>query len=252
MNIPEGILRNHPLLFGDWIISVLVTKIPLIGLFIADFDWALDLKILIPTNQNWRKRAELIVSLIGDRLFVVPYIQSLDSGFSPHFSEGFVLASLIAWSIKAIVLILMETLLISFLFRRGGNLYFSPPPPIVEAVNRIPGKIPSHSCQVHECRNAMRHLVTDFVKHFHSLLDLLYNGALIYRRCTAVYTTSTAQSQERAQRQIWRLSLTMRALLGQILRLTGKKSDIPYSVCIRRKTGNVHTWCASLLVLSLS
>jgi len=84
MNMPEE-FKKSPITLGDWIISVLVTKIPLIG-FIMLIVWALD-KNIDPNKSNWAK-AELIVSLIGIA-FVVIIISIIGFSFFTNFSEGF-------------------------------------------------------------------------------------------------------------------------------------------------------------------
>lgn len=61
MNFPPD-YQKPPQSLGEWIINVLVSKIPLIG-FILLIVWAMD-KDSDPAKANWAK-AELIVKLIG-------------------------------------------------------------------------------------------------------------------------------------------------------------------------------------------
>jgi hypothetical protein len=84
MNIPEE-FKKPPLSLGEWIISVLVTKIPLIG-FIMLIVWALD-KNIDPNKSNWAK-AELIVSLIGIAIAII-IISIIGISFFTNFSDGF-------------------------------------------------------------------------------------------------------------------------------------------------------------------
>jgi hypothetical protein len=84
MNMPEE-FKKPPINLGDWIISVLVTKIPLIG-FIMLIVWALD-KNIDPNKSNWAK-AELIVSLIGIAIVVI-VISIIGFSFFTNFSDGF-------------------------------------------------------------------------------------------------------------------------------------------------------------------
>lgn len=67
MNIPPE-FKKKPLSLGDWIISVLVTKIPLIG-FIMLIVWAVDSNTE-ESKANWAK-SELIVKLIGFAIAVI-------------------------------------------------------------------------------------------------------------------------------------------------------------------------------------
>lgn len=84
MNMPEE-FKKPPITLGDWIISVLVTKIPLIG-FIMLIVWALD-KNIDPNKSNWAK-AELIVRLIGIGIAIL-IISIIGFSFFTNFSEGF-------------------------------------------------------------------------------------------------------------------------------------------------------------------
>lgn len=84
MNIPEE-FKTPPLSLGEWIISVLVSKIPLIG-FVMLIVWALD-KNIDPNKSNWAK-AELIVTLIGIAIAVI-IISIIGFSFFTNFSEGF-------------------------------------------------------------------------------------------------------------------------------------------------------------------
>lgn len=61
MNFPPE-YQKPPQSLGDWIITVLISKIPLIG-FIMLIVWAVD-KNTETSKANWAK-AELIVTLIG-------------------------------------------------------------------------------------------------------------------------------------------------------------------------------------------
>lgn len=60
MHIPEE-YKKPPLGLGDWIINVLIAKIPLIGLIVL-IVWAAD-KSTEKNKANWAK-AELIIRLI--------------------------------------------------------------------------------------------------------------------------------------------------------------------------------------------
>ncbi|MDG1279456.1 MAG: hypothetical protein P8O16_19445 [Algoriphagus sp.] len=82
MNIPEE-FKKPPVTLGDWIISVIVTKIPLIG-FIMLIVWAVD-KNTEPNKANWAK-AELIVKLIGF-LIVIIFIAIIGIGFFTNFAD---------------------------------------------------------------------------------------------------------------------------------------------------------------------
>jgi len=67
MNIPPE-FQKKPLSLGDWIISVLVTKIPIIG-FIMLIVWAVDSNTE-QSKSNWAK-SELIVKLIGFAIAII-------------------------------------------------------------------------------------------------------------------------------------------------------------------------------------
>jgi amino acid transporter len=82
MNIPEE-FKKPPVTLGDWIISVIVTKIPLIG-FIMLIVWAVD-KNTESNKANWAK-AELIVKLIGF-LIVILFIAIIGIGFFTNFAD---------------------------------------------------------------------------------------------------------------------------------------------------------------------
>lgn len=84
MNIPQE-FKNPPISLGDWIISVIIKKIPLIG-FIMLIVWAVD-KNTDPNKANWAK-AELIVRLIGIGI-VILIISIIGFSFFTNFSEGF-------------------------------------------------------------------------------------------------------------------------------------------------------------------
>ncbi|WP_026955326.1 hypothetical protein [Algoriphagus vanfongensis] len=61
MNMPEE-FQKPPLSLGDWVINIIITKIPLIG-FIMLIVWAVDTNTE-KNKANWAK-AELISKLIG-------------------------------------------------------------------------------------------------------------------------------------------------------------------------------------------
>ena len=82
MNFPPE-FQKAPQSLGDWIINVLVSKIPLIG-FIMLIVWAVD-KNTEPDKANWAK-AELIVKLIGI-LFVLLVVGLLGFGFFMNFAD---------------------------------------------------------------------------------------------------------------------------------------------------------------------
>lgn len=67
MNLPPE-FQKPPQSLGDWIISVIITKIPLIGLIML-IVWAVD-KDTELSKANWAK-AELIVQLIGIAIFII-------------------------------------------------------------------------------------------------------------------------------------------------------------------------------------
>jgi hypothetical protein len=82
MNIPEE-FKKPPVSLGDWIISVIVTKIPLIG-FIMLIVWAVD-KNTDPNKSNWAK-AELIVKLIWF-LIIIIFIAIIGISFFTNFAD---------------------------------------------------------------------------------------------------------------------------------------------------------------------
>lgn len=82
MNIPEE-FKKPPVSLGDWIISVIVTKIPLIG-FIMLIVWAVD-KNTDPNKANWAK-AELIVKLIGFFIVII-FIALIGFSFFTNFAD---------------------------------------------------------------------------------------------------------------------------------------------------------------------
>ena len=82
MNIPEE-FKKSPVSLGDWIISVIVTKIPLIG-FIMLIVWAVD-KNTDPNKANWAK-AELLVKLIGF-LIVIIFVAIIGISFFTNFAD---------------------------------------------------------------------------------------------------------------------------------------------------------------------
>jgi hypothetical protein len=82
MNLPPQ-FQKTPQSLGDWIINVLVSKIPLIG-FIMLIVWALD-KDSEPGRANWAK-AELIVKLIGVGIAIL-IVGLLGFGFFMNFAD---------------------------------------------------------------------------------------------------------------------------------------------------------------------
>ncbi|MFC3879143.1 hypothetical protein ACFOSV_03095 [Algoriphagus namhaensis] len=82
MNLPPE-FQKRPLTLGDWIISVLVTKIPLIG-FIMLIVWAVDSNTE-QSKANWAK-SELIVKLIGFAIAVI-IISIIGFGVFANFAD---------------------------------------------------------------------------------------------------------------------------------------------------------------------
>lgn len=82
MNFPPE-YQKPPQSLGDWIINVLITKIPLIG-FIMLIVWASD-KNTEPNKANWAK-AELIVTLIGFIIGIM-IIALVGFGFFMNFAD---------------------------------------------------------------------------------------------------------------------------------------------------------------------
>ncbi len=82
MNLPPE-YQKPPQSLGDWIISVIITKIPLIGLIML-IVWAVD-KDTEPNKANWAK-AELIVQLIGIAIFVL-IVAAVGFSFLTHFGD---------------------------------------------------------------------------------------------------------------------------------------------------------------------
>lgn len=82
MNFPPD-YQKPPQLLGDWIINVLITKIPLIG-FIMLIVWTVD-KNTEPNKANWAK-AELIVTLIGFIIGIL-IIALVGFGFFMNFTD---------------------------------------------------------------------------------------------------------------------------------------------------------------------
>ena len=82
MNIPEE-FKNPPMTLGDWIIHIIITKIPLIG-FIMLIVWAVD-KNTESTKAKWAK-AELIVRLIGF-VIVILIIAIIGISFFINFAD---------------------------------------------------------------------------------------------------------------------------------------------------------------------
>ncbi len=82
MNFPPEFPKK-PQSLGDWIINVLVSKIPLIG-FIMLIVWAVD-KNTEPEKANWAK-AELIVKLIAIVIALL-FVGLLGFGFFMNFAD---------------------------------------------------------------------------------------------------------------------------------------------------------------------
>ncbi len=82
MNIPPE-FQKKPHSLGDWIISVLVTKIPIIG-FIMLIVWAVDSNTE-PNKANWAK-AELIVKFIAIGIAIL-FISIIGFGVFANFAE---------------------------------------------------------------------------------------------------------------------------------------------------------------------
>jgi hypothetical protein len=82
MNFPPE-YQKPPQSLGDWIINVLITKIPFIG-FIILIVWAVD-KNTEPNKANWAK-AELIVTLI-EFTIVILMIAIVGFGFFMNFVD---------------------------------------------------------------------------------------------------------------------------------------------------------------------
>ncbi|MDF2156899.1 hypothetical protein [Algoriphagus sp. CAU 1675] len=82
MIIPEE-FKRPPLSLGDWVINVIVTKIPLIG-FIMLIVWAVD-NNTEPSKANWAK-AELIVKLIGFAIGII-IISIIGFGVFANFAD---------------------------------------------------------------------------------------------------------------------------------------------------------------------
>lgn len=82
MNFPPE-YQKPPQSLGDWIINVLITKIPLIG-FIMLIVWAVDKNTEL-NKANWAK-AELIVTLIGFLIGIL-IIAMIGFGFFMNFAD---------------------------------------------------------------------------------------------------------------------------------------------------------------------
>ena len=82
MNFPPE-FQKKPQSLGDWIINVLVSKIPLIGLIML-IVWAVD-KNTEPEKANWAK-AELIVKLIAIVIALL-FVGLLGFGFFMNFAD---------------------------------------------------------------------------------------------------------------------------------------------------------------------
>ena len=82
MNIPEE-FKKPPQTLGDWVINVLISKLPLIG-FIMLIVWAVD-KDTEPNKANWAK-AELIMKLIGFAIAMI-IISIIGFSFFTHFAD---------------------------------------------------------------------------------------------------------------------------------------------------------------------
>ncbi len=84
MNLPPE-FQKPPQSLGDWIISVIITKIPLIGLIML-IVWAVD-KDTETSKANWAK-AELIVQLIGIAI-VIFIVAAVGFTFLTQFGDDF-------------------------------------------------------------------------------------------------------------------------------------------------------------------
>lgn len=84
MNFPPE-YQKPPQSLGDWIISVIITKIPLIGLIML-IVWAVD-KDTEPNKSNWAK-AELIVQLI-EIAIVILIVAAVGFSFLANFGDDF-------------------------------------------------------------------------------------------------------------------------------------------------------------------
>lgn len=82
MEIPKE-FQKPPISLGEWIISVIITKLPLIG-FIMLIVWAVD-KNTDVNKSNWAK-SELIVKLIGFAIFVI-IISIIGFSFFANFAD---------------------------------------------------------------------------------------------------------------------------------------------------------------------
>ncbi|MCS5490539.1 hypothetical protein [Algoriphagus limi] len=82
MNFPDE-FKKPPLTLGDWIINLIISKIPLIG-FIVLIVWAID-KSTEPNKANWAK-SELIIRLIGLAIGII-IISIVGLSFFTHFSD---------------------------------------------------------------------------------------------------------------------------------------------------------------------
>jgi len=82
MEIPKE-FQKPPMSLGDWIISVIITKLPLIG-FIMLIVWAVD-KNTDVNKSNWAK-SELIVKFIGFAIFIL-IISIIGFGFFANFAD---------------------------------------------------------------------------------------------------------------------------------------------------------------------
>lgn len=82
MNIPEE-FKTPPLSLGDWVINVIITKIPLIG-FIMLIVWAVDTNTE-ENKANWAK-AELISKLIGFAIVMI-FVAIVGFGVFTNFAD---------------------------------------------------------------------------------------------------------------------------------------------------------------------
>ncbi len=82
MNLPPE-FQKPPTSLGEWVISVLVKRLPIIG-FIMLIVWAVD-KNTDPNKSNWAK-AELIVTLIFFMLFI-GFIAIIGIGVFTNFAS---------------------------------------------------------------------------------------------------------------------------------------------------------------------
>lgn len=82
MNIPEE-FKKPPQSLGDWVINVIISKIPLIG-FIMLIVWAVD-NNTEENKANWAK-AELISLLIGFAIALI-FVAIIGFGVFANFAD---------------------------------------------------------------------------------------------------------------------------------------------------------------------